>query len=189
MEYWIVENDQQVGPLSKDDLLAKGITAESLVWHDGLSDWTPACQVPSLCDIFKVSEETDIDENDIEQEIALDEDLSLNGKNDSSDSSASADAGSSEEHNPIQEPEQEPKPPCPPTNLVWAVISLICCCFPLSVVAIIYASQVRTKYDCGDYEGAKKASETAAWWTILSIVLGLICQPFISLFQIIGSGI
>lgn len=69
------------------------------------------------------------------------------------------------------------KEKCPPTYMVWAVLSTLCCCLPLGVVAIIFSSQVAPKYRSGDYEGAKKASERAALWVILSFVLGLITFP------------
>ena len=71
--------------------------------------------------------------------------------------------------------------PCPPTNLAWAVISTVLCCLPAGIVAIIYALKVTNKYREGDIEGAKRASETGAWWCIASIVLGIICQPFLSM--------
>lgn len=63
--------------------------------------------------------------------------------------------------------------PMPPTYMVWAVISTVCCCLPLGVVAIFFAAQVSTKYYARDFEGAKKASERAELWIILAIALGV----------------
>lgn len=63
--------------------------------------------------------------------------------------------------------------PMPPTYMVWAVISTVCCCLPLGVVAIFFAAQVSTKYYARDFEGAKKASERAELWIILAIALGM----------------
>ena len=71
--------------------------------------------------------------------------------------------------------------PCPPTNLVWAIISTLLCCLPAGVVAIVYAIKVTNKYNEGDIEGAKRASEVGAWWCIASIILGIIIQPIISM--------
>jgi hypothetical protein len=35
----------------------------------------------------------------------------------------------------------------------------------------------------GDLEGAKRASETGAWWCIISIILGILSMPLMSMFQ------
>lgn len=68
----------------------------------------------------------------------------------------------------------ESREPMPPTYMVWAVISTICCCLPLGVVAIVFAAQVSTKYYARDFAGARKASERAELWIIIAIVLGVV---------------
>lgn len=66
------------------------------------------------------------------------------------------------------------RPPMPPTYLVWAIISTICCCLPAGIVAIIFSANVSSKYFARDYDGAKRASDRAQWWIIISIVVGII---------------
>ena len=48
MEYFIIVNGQQAGPFSLEQLIQKGITPETLVWTQGMEDWTPAWQVEEL---------------------------------------------------------------------------------------------------------------------------------------------
>ena len=48
MKYFIVENGQQAGPFEPDELLLHGLTPSSLVWCQGMADWTLASQVPEL---------------------------------------------------------------------------------------------------------------------------------------------
>ena len=81
--------------------------------------------------------------------------------------------------------EEKPLRPCPPSYLVWAVLVVVLCCAPLGIPAIIYSSQVKTKYNKGDYSGARKASERAALWVILAFVGGLIYQPFSGLLSLL----
>lgn len=64
--------------------------------------------------------------------------------------------------------------PMPQTYLVWAVIMTVLCCLPAGIVAIIFSSQVTSKYYAGDIEGARKASERAQIWIIVSFVLGVL---------------
>ena len=167
MRYWIVENEERIGPMSAEELLARNVTDETLVWHEGLTDWTPLGLIDELSSKLEAAKSA--------QNIA------------NQDGSMPQQRATATEFPVANTTKEENRPPCPPSNLVWAVISLLCCCFPLSVIAIIYGSQVSTKYNLGDYEGAKKASERAAWWTILSIVIGLVAQPFVMLFQMIGA--
>lgn len=48
MKYFIVENNKQSGPFSIYQLKDKGITSETLVWAEGMTDWTPAWKVDEL---------------------------------------------------------------------------------------------------------------------------------------------
>ncbi|MEM8586239.1 MAG: DUF4339 domain-containing protein [Bacteroidota bacterium] len=46
--YYIVIDNEQKGPFPAEELMAKGATAESLVWKEGMGDWTPLSQVGEL---------------------------------------------------------------------------------------------------------------------------------------------
>lgn len=49
MEFFIIDrNGQQAGPFSYDQLVQKGISPETLVWKQGMADWTPAWKVEEL---------------------------------------------------------------------------------------------------------------------------------------------
>ena len=49
MEFFIIDhNGQQAGPFSLDQLVQKGISPETLVWKQGMADWTPAWKVEDL---------------------------------------------------------------------------------------------------------------------------------------------
>lgn len=75
-------------------------------------------------------------------------------------------------------------PKCPPTNLVWAIISTICCCTPLGVVAIIFAYLTKKHYSNGNYEKAEKFSERGAWTVIAAIVMQIVATPFLYLLML-----
>lgn len=82
--------------------------------------------------------------------------------------------------------------PMPPTYLIWAIVCTLCCCMPAGVVAIVYASQVSSKYFARDYAGARKASHTAEIWIIASIVVGVIFNALylpLSLIQGVLTGV
>lgn len=61
----------------------------------------------------------------------------------------------------------------PPSYLAWAIVMTVLCCLPAGVVAIIFASQVSSKFYSGDLEGARRSSRNAEIWIIVSFVLGV----------------
>ena len=48
MKYYIAENGQPAGPFEPNELLMHGLTVNSLVWTEGMANWTSASQVPEL---------------------------------------------------------------------------------------------------------------------------------------------
>ncbi len=61
----------------------------------------------------------------------------------------------------------------PPNYLVWAIISIFLC-WPLAIPAIVFATQVNSKWAQGDATGAadssRKAKQFALWATIAGAV-------------------
>ena len=63
----------------------------------------------------------------------------------------------------------------PPSNhLALAIITTILCCLPAGIVSIVYATQVNSKWQAGDYEGAQRASKNAKTWWIVAAVTGVV---------------
>ena len=48
MDFFIIENGQQVGPLTIAQLAEKKITSSTLVWKEGMANWQPAWEVQEL---------------------------------------------------------------------------------------------------------------------------------------------
>lgn len=51
-QYYYSDGQSQFGPVSKEELLTKGITKETLVWYEGLADWIKAGDSKELEDLF-----------------------------------------------------------------------------------------------------------------------------------------
>ena len=49
MDYYYLDADmRQVGPVSLDDLVASGVTSDTMVWHEGLEEWAKAGNLPEV---------------------------------------------------------------------------------------------------------------------------------------------
>ena len=59
-----------------------------------------------------------------------------------------------------------------PNYLVPAILTLFCC-WPFSIVAIVFAAQVNGKLAGGDYAGAVQSSKQAKMWCWISFGIGL----------------
>lgn len=190
--YWINFKGNQSGPHSVEELEKMGVDKTAYVWHSGLDDWVKITKVPELSQML--------------ERMAASEGYAAAGA-DEPQAVASEEPGVIVEETPElpplygqpgnvmgTAPQQLGYAPhyaseatgyhataqggqCPPTNLVWAIISTICCCWPLGVLGIIFAFQTKKKYKEGNYLKAEKYSEYGAWAIIASIILGLISTP------------
>ena len=69
MEFFIIDhNGQQAGPFSFDQLVQKGISPETLVWKQGMADWTPAWKVEELRAVLEAVEANQSNQNAQKQE-------------------------------------------------------------------------------------------------------------------------
>jgi hypothetical protein len=81
-----------------------------------------------------------------------------------------------------------PRPPKPDNYLVWAILVTLLCCIPLGIVAIVFATQVDSKYALGDDAGAAHASKQARLWSILGACsLLLLAAVYLGIFIFLGA--
>lgn len=185
MQYWINHNGVQSGPVDLEDLKQMGLTSRAYVWHEGLADWAKITQLPELQGLYEMEAGEPID---------LQQEAPVTGTDEPVVGQPYQQRQEPQPTQPQYAPQQPYAPqgalsePCPPTNLIWAIISTVLCCIPTGIVAIIYALKVTNKYREGDIEGAKRASEVGAWWCIATIILGIIIQPFMSMLPMMMMG-
>lgn len=87
---------------------------------------------------------------------------------------------------PTLQSSTSPKEPMPSTWLIWSILVTVFCCFIPGIVAIIFSSQVSSKYYSGDIEGSRRASRMAEIWIIVSVVLGIVTATLYFPIMMIG---
>ncbi len=188
-QYWINQDGVQAGPVTREELEKMSLTDTAFVWRAGMEDWVRITEMSELAGCYQLSSNTDGIGSPSPAPMPGSAEMPL------------PDAAVNPAMPPIpvepavggtpmmpaapamQQQAPQEAPPCPPTNLVWAIISTILCCLPLGVVAIIYSTKVSQKYSEGDYAAAEHYSEVSAWWCIGAIVGGIILSPIASLIQ------
>ncbi len=88
---------------------------------------------------------------------------------------------------PYGSPYGQPTGAPPPNYLVWSIVTLIACCWPLSIVSIVFAAQVNNKFAMGDVAGAQESSRKAKQFAIWSAVGGLVVYAFIAALFIVAA--
>lgn len=214
MKFWIRINGLQEGPMEVEQMKEYNITPTTYVWCAGMKDWAYARDVEDLREVIKHAEEateaepapeavvTSADEPKTEDVVAeeIGENVEENAVEAEEAESVEHESAEMPEPQPMTEPQlrqtpvqqqvpAEPKKelPCPSNNLIWAILVTIFCCqpFPIcGIIAIIYAAQVNSKYYNEGYEAAKKASDRAALWCIISIVVGILGFSIITPFML-----
>jgi hypothetical protein len=74
----------------------------------------------------------------------------------------------------------------PPSYLGFSIFIVLCCCWLGGIIAVVHAAQVNSKWNAGDYAGARKASETAKMWCWISFCIGIVLQPTALILQIMA---
>lgn len=193
-KYWIRENGQQSGPFSLEELqlrtFAKG---DTFVWHKGLEGWMHIENVPELAHLIAPEPAAEPEQKAVESEAEVSETPK--------DIEEAEEAEVRESTPPLfhsmptpppymEQPqvtaptmhEQTPRPECPPTNLVAAIVCTLLCCTPFGVAGIVCAVLTQNHYNAGNYEKARKYSQWSDWMCILSVVLFFLSLPFTILF-------
>lgn len=88
---------------------------------------------------------------------------------------------------PTPSPTPPTQPSMPPTYLLWSVLAIIFCCFIPAIVALIFSTQVSSKYYAGDYAGSRRASRNAQIWIIVSIVTGIVAATLYIPFMMLSA--
>ena len=70
------------------------------------------------------------------------------------------------------ESEGAPLEGCPPNRLIWAILSTVILCSPISLIGIFTAVKVNSAWRDGNYPEAKKYSDLTGWLIIVSWALG-----------------
>ena len=209
-QYWINFKGNQSGPHSKEELVRMGVDKTAYVWHSGLDDWVKITKVTELNemlenmasgvsspastgvedvasqadDIYEPTQATDLLEDDVPE-------LPPNYLGYPGGTMGNATrqgryypkyAGGSGNFTATQAVAETQK--CPPTNLVWAIITTLCCCTPLGIAGIIFAYYTKKYYKEGNYQKAEKFSEYGAWAIIASIVMAIVSMPLFCILSL-----
>lgn len=174
--FYLDANNQQQGPVSPDRFAALGVTAETLVWCNGMKDWAPAGSVAELAQLFHPSAEAS--SASPQQPVApppYNTGGSTYGTGAGNSYGTQYQNGTQQYQSGTQQYQNAAgawncAPPKPDNYLVWAILTTVCCCMPFGIVSIVYASKVDSLYIAQQYVAAQQAADNAKKWAIISAI-------------------
>ena len=201
MRYYIAENGQPAGPFEPNELMAHGLTVNSLVWGEGMPNWTSASQVPELMAILSggtVNLPSNGGYTQLPQMPPTGGDIPLPQvppviNPQPTSTTPYGQGGSTMPNNPTTFPQggrtttPQSQQVAPKTWLLESVIATVlcsfCCGVPLiglipGAIAIFMAWGAKTCYTKGDIDGANKKAASAKKWFYITIAVGLACAIF-----------
>jgi hypothetical protein len=159
-EYYYLNGETKVGPLSLNALKFAPVTPTTLVWTSTIPDWVEARTLPELESLFEPA---------------------------GTPPPAGPPAPPQASCGLGNHTDQGVRPPMPENYLVWAILTTVLCCLPLGIVSIIQATKVSSLYTMGDYAGAQKASNEAKRWAMWSaIAFGIVLILYIIFIVVFG---
>ena len=201
-KYWVNIDGMQSGPISRDELANIDFNPEvTYVWHEELDDWQRIDRLSEFADIVAAKQKAAAEHSGQSENSESAESSEHSEESEHSESSVTPPPVPQP---PVPQPPElqhampqspMPQPPMPqppvapeaeaPTNLVWAVIATVMCCQITGVIAIVYGAMTSSANSAGNYEKARRYSDIAQIWVMVSIVLGLIYMPIALLMMML----
>lgn len=172
MKIWIYLNGLQQGPYSLEQVKLLPVDADTPVWYDGLPQWTPAGQTPLLGPLFATAA-PEPDGPACAPETPAEQ--AARAARTATQAAYAAQAAAQAAQ--AAQMATTPIPPRPSTYIVWSIILTILCCSPFALAGIITGAISSSRYNSGDYAGAKSMSTVTEWLLIISIVWAVIAAP------------
>lgn len=172
MKIWIYLNGLQQGPYSLEQVKLLPVDADTPVWYDGLPQWTPAGQTPLLGPLFATAA-PEPDGPACAPETPAEQ--AARAARTATQAAYAAQAAAQAAQ--AAQMATTPIPPRPSTYIVWSIILTILCCSPFALAGIITGAISSSRYNSGDYAGAKSMSTVTEWLLIISIVWAVVAAP------------
>ena len=213
-KYWVNIDGIQSGPISRDELANIDFNPEvTYVWHEELDDWQRIDRLSEFADIVAAKQKAAAEHSGQSENSESAESSEHSEESESSVTPPPVPQPPMPQppmpqppvpQPPVPQPPElqhampqspMPQPPMPqppvapeaeaPTNLVWAVIATVMCCQITGVIAIVYGAMTSSANSAGNYEKARRYSDIAQIWVMVSIVLGLIYMPIALLMMML----
>ena len=151
MEYYIASPQGPLGPYTVEQLKARQLKPDEMVWRAGLAGWVRADELEEIAVVFS--------------NTALPPTF-----NRAAFDNNNRPSSESEQAQPNTNPTSDI--PCPPTYRWLAIIAFLGL-VPCAIIALIKSIMVTRMWEEGNVEGAARQSRKVLLWGILGLAIGI----------------
>ena len=170
-QYYIGINNQQLGPFEKDQLLANGLTPETLVWCNGMAGWEMAKNVPELSGLF-VAQQPQYQQPQYQQPQYG------GGYQQPQYGGYQQQQYQQPQYQQHQHHAFQQLPNYIGWNVAIMVISVFCCCNPISlifgIIGLVNGTNVNKATSEGNYEVAQSKSRSAKSMAMIGTIIFIV---------------
>lgn len=184
--YFLGPNNQQIGPMPLNELIER-INGNTMVWTAGMNEWQPAGFVQEVAAALAARSQNAPQQpqqqpyNPNNQGYGQ-QDYGQQGYGQQGYGQQGYGQQNYGQQGYGQQNDNGYVPERPQNYLIFCILSILFCCWPLAVVALIYSTKVNSNYDVGNYAEAQENSNKARNWLIASVVCGVVALAFYSVF-------
>lgn len=175
-QYYIGINNQQLGPFEVDQLLANGLTPDTLVWCNGMASWEMAKNVPELSRLF-IPQQPQYQQPQYQQQ-------QYGGYQQPQYQQSQYGGGYQQPQ--YQQHAFQKYPNYIGWNVAIMVMSVFCCCNPISlifgIIGLVNGTNVNKAANEGNYEVAQSKSRSAKSMAMIGTIVFIVCILLILVF-------
>lgn len=137
---------QQKGPYTKEEIINNGFSRESYVFNKSIGNWKKISEIPGF----------------FEQDVPSPPPFLTTMRPMSSNTTINPTSQGSALNI------------APKTWLTESILVTLFCCLPFGIAGIVNAAKVESRFNSGDYSGAKEAADDAKKWVTWSFGIGIV---------------
>ncbi|MGM9841697.1 MAG: CD225/dispanin family protein [Candidatus Limisoma sp.] len=195
--YYLGPDNKQIGPMPLNELIGK-INENTLVWTAGMNEWQPAGFVPEVAAALASRYQNMPPQQQPQQPYTPNnqgygqqgygqqgygpQGYGQQGYGQQGYGQQGYGQQGYGQQGYGQQYDNGYVPERPQNYMVFCILSILFCCWPLAVVALIYSTKVNSNYDVGNYAEAIENSNKARNWLIASAICGVVIIIFAFIF-------
>ncbi len=190
-QYYYVKDGQRLGPIVPEQFAASGVTGETLVWTQGMTDWKAASTIPELAAYLSMAPVPPPYEPEPQPQVQPQPQPQPQsygyGQGGYNQGGYNQGGYGGQMYGAAGQPSYTPPPG---NNMVWAILTTLFCCLPFGIVSIVYASKVDNLWAMGNHQAALDAKRKSKNWAIAAAVSALVVTIlYVILIVVMGVGL
>ena len=190
--YFLGPNNQQIGPMPLNELIER-INGNTMVWTAGMNEWQPAGFVPEVAAALAARSQNAPQQPQQQPYNPNNQGYGQQGYGQQGYGQQGYGYGQQGygqqgygQQGYGQQNDYGDVPERPQNYLIFCILSILFCCWPLAVVALIYSTKVNSNYDVGNYAESLEYSKKTRNWLITSAICGVVLMIFYVILLLSG---